>query len=315
MNALLDSKFTHLRFAIWTCSMNFFNLSTIPLRSGGFEVTTQGQKQQHRCHYEQHHHHHQWNWVQTATHFEEPERSRSSCGESPPTELARCAVCWVQRWAWTRAWLLVFFFFSPSPSLSLSFSLFPSISSSSSSSSSLSSSSFFWLSLSWRGRWLRCQWLWWWEFCDSHYLRIWYCLKIHKSPGLAARWRCEECNDIFCTACFDFIHGRGLKQTHAPVVALSWWEDNLATKLITNQAIVFILCIFFVSNNLLIFEFLAIFMRDLCAIYTRHFTFPSFTPHSTAGITPVYAYTTLGTPQRWTRPSRSCASWMPGEKP
>jgi len=38
-----------------------------------------------------------------------------------------------------------------------------------------------------------------------------------------SRWRCEQCNDIFCRACFDFIHARGVKQTHNPVVALSWY--------------------------------------------------------------------------------------------
>jgi len=58
----------------------------------------------------------------------------------------------------------------------------------------------------------------------------WLVVPCVECKGLAARWRCEQCNDIFCRACFDFIHARGLKQTHAPVVALSWYTPFMNKK-------------------------------------------------------------------------------------
>ena len=60
------------------------------------------------------------------------------------------------------------------------------------------------------------------KLAGKPHLPVWLVVPCVECKGLAARWRCEVCNDIFCTACFDFIHGRGLKQGHAPVVQLSW---------------------------------------------------------------------------------------------
>jgi hypothetical protein len=58
----------------------------------------------------------------------------------------------------------------------------------------------------------------------------WLVVPCVECKGLAARWRCEQCNDIFCRSCFDFIHARGLKQTHSPVVALSWYTPFMNKK-------------------------------------------------------------------------------------
>ena len=64
------------------------------------------------------------------------------------------------------------------------------------------------------------------EFLKRPHKWAWMVVACVECQDFAARWRCNECDDLYCTECFSKVHSKGTKVTHTYIM-LSYFTRTL----------------------------------------------------------------------------------------